>query len=371
MRTLKSFVITPIDEICAAILLISSSLFMANVTTFSPIYFLFVLFNVFLLCYFCCKGKLKTFLDLRFLFFIVFFIGIFRILNYILFKNALKENLFQFFSVLYLPLTLLMLNSFTENCFIKVLKRYFLFTDLFLFADLLFRLVNRTNDFSGILFFYNFKKNGMMFQDSNFTAFLGMINFGTKLYFKTKTKINFFSGITFFLTVLNLSRASWIGLILSICIYIFLNVSTKTKMKLIITGAVFAVSVCLYVLNKKFNDYSFLTKFDIFNATFNTVKNSNIFNLFFGYGVESSKHVLDIGFSAHNYFSRSLVETGIIGSSQYFFLFIVCIFLSKGYALIILLPYLVAGLSMCPSCCPYFFAMIACIIKFELNKWRN
>ena len=370
MRTLKSFVLTPIDEICAAILLISSSLFMANVTAFSPIYFLFVLFNVFLLCYFFCQGKLKTFPDLRFLFFIVFFIGIFRILNYILFKNALKENLLQFFSVLYLPLTLLMLDSFTEDCFIKVLKRYFLFTDLFLFADLLFRFVNRTNDFSGILFFYNFKKNGMMFQDSNFSAFLGMINFGAKLYFKTKTKLKFFSGITFFLTFLNLSRASWIGLILSAIIYIFLKVSPKTKIKLIITGTVFTACICLYVLNKTINDYSFLTKFEIFNATFNSVRNSNVFNLLFGYGVESSKDVLNIGFSAHNYFSRSLVETGLIGILLYFVLFIVCIFISNGYVLIILLPYLIAGLSMCPSCCPYFFAMIACIIKFESNEWR-
>ena len=172
------------------------------------------------------------------------------------------------------------------------------------------------------------------------------------------------------MTFLNLSRASWIGLILSAIIYIFLKVSPKTKIKLIITGTVFTACICLYVLNKTINDYSFLTKFEIFNATFNSVRNSNVFNLLFGYGVESSKDVLNIGFSAHNYFSRSLVETGLIGILLYFVLFIVCIFISNGYVLIILLPYLIAGLSMCPSCCPYFFAMIACIIKFESNEWR-
>ena len=345
-------------------------MFLANITEYSPIYFLFVIACFLFILFFINNNSIYLDNNLRLLICIVFIIGFYRFINYCLFSANFKNNMLQYLSFFYFCGTLILSKRIDKKELSKFVSFYFLVADFFLLFDFGFRFVRRSDSYSGILFFYNFKTNGLMFQDSNFSAFLGMINFGAKLYFKQKLNKNMHIFRTFVLTVLNLSRASWVGMIIAVMVYLFFKANGRKRIYQILFYISCFLIVSFYIFTTKINDYSFLTKFEIFNATFYVINNSSVFNLFFGYGVESSKDILKIGFSAHNYFSRDFIELGFIAVFLHSFLYICIFIVSRGAFSFILFPYLIAGLSMAPSIMPYFFTLAGCILVYEhKNKY--
>lgn len=370
MKKLNYYLFKPVFLYYAFFLVISPCMFLANITPFSPAYFLFAISFLLFVILLVNNSKLYLDNDLRFLIAIILAIGIYRLVNYCIFPSELKNNLLQFLSFFYFFSIIISSKKIDSKTLLKFLYIYFFIADAFLFFDFCFRFIRRSNEYSGILFFYNFKRNGLMFQDSNFSAFLGMINFGGKLYVKYKTNKKTHLFRTIVLTVLNLSRASWVGLIIAILVYTFFKSNKRKRVYQILFYIAIFILVCGYVFTKTITDYSFLTKFQIFDATFNILRNSTLFNFFFGHGVESSKDILDISLSAHNYFSRDFIELGFIAVFLHTFLYICILIVSKGAFAFILFPYLVAGLSMGPSVMPYFFALAGCILLFERkNKY--
>lgn len=359
-----------IPYITAYLFFVFSASFIANISKLSPIYF-----SIFIICYliffylaqiFSKKNYKKNYSIMSIVIFITLVLTLQMFFNSI---SAYFDYLLYIISFLYLPLGLILLNDISFCNLKKIIKSYYFLTSLLLILDFLNRVKFRDNYYVGLQYFYNFKKNGIMFQDSNFSGFLAMINFCFALYLKDN-KIIYFSKIkllTFFLLiVLNLSRAAILASLIGIIYSWFEKKSKKIRLYFFFLFVLIIPFISISLFNLFFNDDSFGTKIAIFEKTFNYLKDASIIQLLFGNGIFSSPKFLVI--SGHNYISQVIVEFGLIIFILQMVLFFSSLIYTKGKSFYIILPYFVAGLSMAPINIPYFYAMIAMIILIEENN---
>ena len=171
----------------------------------------------------------------------------------------------------------------------------------------------------------------------------------------------------FLLFFVNFSRAAILGCFISLCLYWYRKRSIQIKFLLVIFICMFSMFMIPIIINLFLTDYSFFTKTVIARRTIEYLSNATLCQLLFGNGMYTSDFYLK-GIPAHNYISRTIIETGFIELLLEFFLFIQILLASRGMFTFILLPAMIAGLSLFPSIIPYFYAIAAIIIHIEQRR---
>jgi hypothetical protein len=346
-----------------------SGAFLANITIFSPIYFSFIGGMLLLVVYFSFRGKVSCDIEATIVIFIDILVVVYYFIQMILTNSFvhLKDYTIHAFSILYLIFIIIFSRIISRDELINIIKKYMVISNIFLLLDIVWRFYRRDMAYTGIFAFYNYKFNGIMFMDSNFSGFFALINFSFLLYLRDY-KIIFFSRkrifFQFLLIVFNLSRAAIIASLI-LCFYLLFK-KQKIAMKIFIMF-VFVVFINIFLV-LIISDPSFQTKIDIFTKTIEYLRNASVRQLVFGNGLTSS--IIFLGRSAHNYISLLIIEMGFVALLLILLLFFCIYFSTRKVFIYILIPYLSAGLSMAPGVIPYFYAIAGMMHIFQKNGYR-
>jgi hypothetical protein len=133
---------------------------------------------------------------------------------------------------------------------------------------------------------------------------------------------------------------------------------------------VFIISIILLVIAFILlgSDSSFQSKFHILNLFLDFIKTSNIIDFLFGIGFGNTVSYLGIG--AHNFIVAHFVESGLIGFLLLVTFYTSIIFISKNKILIVLLPFLLTGMSLAGHAIPYLYTIFVLIILLEKHKGK-
>lgn len=360
-----------INFLLSYFLLVFSSCFIANISKISPVYISLLLIFAFCLAFAYNLSIKRINKNYKFIFvYVCLFVC--YIFMQMLFTRSLS-NLFDYLlyiiSFFYLFLGILFLTGMTSVEVRNVIKNYFYVSNLLLLLDFFYRFLHRDNSYSGILFIYNFKFNGIMFMDSNFSGFVALINFSFAKYLNDRKIVHFTSlkfFLLFFLILINLSRAAILAALFIILYSWFVTRAKKVRLYLFIFAVLFLILLIPFVFSIFVNDDSFGTKLDIFSKTWRYIKEMSFSQFMFGNGIFTSPDFL--GLSGHNYISQTIIEFGCIVFILQMLLFLILCIYSSGKSLYIILPYLIAGLSMAPITIPYFYVMNSVILLYEKGE---
>ncbi|MFX6101295.1 O-antigen ligase domain-containing protein [Acinetobacter baumannii] len=258
-------------------------------------------------------------------FLISYFLISYLILSLYFFQSDIGMVLNAFLSILVYPIFLYA----TKNNNIKSILYFLNFSILYLALESIYRLLNpvfQINDMvltaeDGSGWFYPYKINSFMFTDSNFVALhiYCLIVVGIIYNLKLQTFL------LCFLMLLTFSRSGIIGSLLFFLMFTFSNNNFFRKIKYFLFVTVFVLSLLFLINTGLINDGSFLSKFYIYDLSFNyMVENFGLVDYIFGVGLANS--FINIGIGAHSIGVILLFETGILGTFLYFLYFLnICI----------------------------------------------
>jgi hypothetical protein len=219
--------------------------------------------------------------------------------------------------------------------------------------------------------FYAFKHNGPMYRLSNAVAchlvtLLFFILWWGKTYKKSMKK-EFF--IILVLIALTFSRASIPAVILGFFYYhFFKNLNWKKSLLVLLTKGIIGV-FALLILRYFINDYSFQSKFLIFDEAWIYYQTASWKNILFGIGFYETGNIMT--YYAHNYFLLFLMETGIIGLILLCTTLFILIKTTNGAAMIVLVPFIIQTSTESNTFLPYFYVVMALIVTLGNGKTLN
>lgn len=170
--------------------------------------------------------------------------------------------------------------------------------------------------------FYPYKLNSFIFQDSNFVA----LHLFCLLVISLSLNLRFKSLILYILIILTFSRSAILGSILFIFLFAILNSRYFKFLKIFIYFLIIIFIIYFAMIFENLSkgyildDGSFLSKFSIINLALNySDKYFLLSDYLFGIGLANSYKLIGIG--AHNILVVILFETGIVGTIIYLFYF--------------------------------------------------
>lgn len=209
--------------------------------------------------------------------------------------------------------------------------------------------------------FYPYKRNSLMFTDSNFTGLMLVCLIGFLYGAKEKFTIPchpiiFF--ILFVLIIFTFSRASIITIVL---FYVFIFGCKKLNIKLLVFLMPLALGITLFYI---YQDGSFQSKLWIIDRYIYLASSISTFDLIVGSGIGSGESVLGIG--SHNLFVLLLVEYGLLGFILMGLIFFFSIISRNSYSAYVIIPFMVNGFSL-GYFLPFIFIYICLLEKLEVT----
>lgn len=165
----------------------------------------------------------------------------------------------------------------------------------------------------------------------------------------------------FLLSILNFltfSRASILTLVL---FYVLIGLSTLGK-RIFFTTCLMFIGF-FYIGNYVISDGSFMSKIYIVDQTWSFLKSTSLTNVLFGIGFGNTFQYLGIG--AHNFVITYLLESGLIGLTFIFLLWWKILRYTKFRAAVIMVPFLVNGMSLASHAIPYLYCVFAIVYTLE------
>lgn len=268
---------------------------------------------------------------------------------------------------IYLSITLISAKLNYKQC-VNIIIRITWIIAIYALIDGVWRLLhpNPEQIFEGNPFFYRFKDNSLMFEDSNFVGATLVVAYGAIRYLATELNIRQKKlGLLIFIsTVLTFSRASIIALVAVEFFCLFWRFNKILKILIII----FFITILMYSFNFLFEDGSFRTKFYIIDLFLNAYPKLSLENKLFGVGLGNSFEFLGIG--AHSVIVVYGFELGLVGTLIQLLIVIFMVIASRGRALFVLFPYYINGFSLTAIAIPSLFFFIG-IITIITSKVRN
>lgn len=325
-----------------------STAYLAKVTSFSPVYFIYILSIIISVFYFFKYPRFVLKTDVC----IVFLLAVYMLITQLSgFKTGEFINIFiSLFSYISIRIMSKRLDlDFVLSVFLFVFKVNVIVLGL----DSMYRILNPTAPTiehenilkdSEDLYFYLYKFNTLMFADSNTTALIALIFLTTLLVLKVKSIDFNFSYVWFFLMVVilisTLSRAAIFAFFLFLLFYYI------RKFNLYITIAICFVS--LFILSFLFflygdfilADGSFKSKVKIISDFFDLFFEKSNLVILFGMGFDKYNELL--GYSTHLLFLNILASTGLVGFLIYLTFFL---YYSIRFSFVFFIPVLLVGLS--------------------------
>ncbi|MFT6985481.1 MAG: O-antigen ligase [Psychromonas sp.] len=273
-------------------------------------------------------------------------------------------------SIGYFILVLLLAHDFQYQKLVILLKRLVQISIPLLLFEAYYRLTHPIYilesgfDYRSVedQFFYPFKLNSVMYQDSNFVATFALVLFFLAFYLKRrfKEKLKLESSLLFIVILLSISRAAILSVLLFIVIFYIFNKKSKVLKMLF-----YLVVIASFIIGLSYiaSDGSFQSKFHLIDLFVTFLTESNLSSLLFGVGYGNTK--LLFGMGAHNFIITHVVESGLIGFTLLSLFWIDCFFSSYKQTSFIMFPFILTGMSLAPHAIPYLYAVFAVIILIE------
>ena len=257
---------------------------------------------------------------------------------------------------------------------IKIIKVLFVISSLVFIIDFIYRMNNARSDFSGLLAFYNFKFNSIMFLDSNWPGFMSMLLFSVLVYLKDNhflksNKILFFS---FLLVIQTLSRAAMASCVAVLLFSRFIRLRKKIKYYIIVIGTPFMIVLVIFMLTK-LTDASFLSKLEILKGMLYYITHFDLHTLIWGNypdACHDSLRFMHVWIGGHLYMTR-YIDFGFITALFEFIIFALLCIYTHFKALYIILPFLIAGISFAPWNLPYMYCLLGLIYVLENSLYKD
>lgn len=260
-----------------------------------------------------------------------------------------------------------------KRCIFKAINFYFYVTIIIGFADFVFRIINRNTLYTGIQYFYNFKLNSLMFTDSNWSGFIFMISFA--FFFYLRDKFNCISSkkllLLFVVVFLTFSRTA------IICSFIVIFLSNFFKLEQRLKSFISFLCIFLFfcgipvIISVFSKDDSFGTKLALMKGLWYYISNFSFEKVFFGSGLRSNGNEAllgNCGYASHLYLVVKILDYGIFGLILDLLFFFEVLRLSKRKFLYVFIPFIFAGLSMCPTNLSFMYVFIGIMIFLEGEK---
>lgn len=356
------------------------SAYITTITKFSPFYFgLFASFLLFFLSFFRISS-IKRNKNKKVLLTFIILIALFSILN-IFITNTYSYSFGIFF--------LLLLNQFSTLYIYSTLKRvnkisvirksihiYYWIAIIIGVCDIIYRYLTRLHSYHGLQYIYNFKMSSLMFTDANWVGFIYMIAFSFFLYlydiYHLVRKSQLYVLFIFVLT--SISRAAFFSSIIVLIYSKFLKSPKKQKKLFLILLAIFSFVGIPFVVDYVLHDDSFQTKLIILKGFSYYLTHTSIQDLFIGFGFQFATSTRAeaamnyCGVIGHLYIVTKMMDFGMIGFALEIIYFIVLLKLTQYRFFYLLLPFLVCGLSMCPTNLSFFYTFAGIMLFLENRK---
>jgi hypothetical protein len=283
----------------------------------------------------------------------------------------------HYMGAIFAPLYLILILIFSKDTSMDYLKnsgqKFIRYSIVILCVEAVLRYGNNLYyiilDSNAYYGFYTFKFNGPMYLTSNAVAchlvtLLFFILWWGRTY-KQSMKKEFF--IVFGLIILTFSRASIPAVILGLFYYYFFkDLNWKKSLLTLFSIGIVGVFVLL-VLRYFITDYSFQSKFLIFEEATLYYKTADIKSILFGIGFYETKNIMT--HYAHNYFLLFLMETGVTGIILLCVTLLIFVKTTNGTAMVVLVPFIIQTAAESITFMPYFYVIMALMIV--LGKTSN
>lgn len=218
---------------------------------------------------------------------------------------------------------------------------------------------------------YPFKVSSFMFQDSNFVGTYSATMFFFCNYLKdvSRRRIRFYKVMFGVLSVLTMSRAAILGILLVVLIRYFFKKMKTNFLFIIGIGLPFFILFLIYLFQVVANDDSFLSKFFILEQALAYWKSADWNHCLFGVGFANAKYYLGIG--SHNLLVTYLVDAGIIGLLLMVGFQIYYLIQTKGQGWDVILVFFIIGMSLAGHGVPFYYAQLATIMLCSLKSCNN
>lgn len=355
---------------------LSCNIYIAKITSYSPVYFLMLSLNLLSILYFFKIRKIKITVD-------VFVLA--PLLVYLLLTQA--NNLTGEFINLFTALTAYVLirivaQKMTKKKLLEIFYLYFKFTVVILFLDTCYRLLNPgapTPEHEMILMkndgisFYLYKFNTLMFADSNTTGLISLIALVSYLSIKGLTPraglCRFWIYSMLLILLLSLSRAAIFTYFLTLVVHYYnkLNVKIKVFATPVFVFVIVALILFIYLY---IEDGSLNSKFYLLNHFYSKFFSLNAKEIIFGVGFDSYEEFM--GMSSHLLFLTVFLSMGLIGFALYVLFFI---HYSVKYSFLLIFAVTVVSMSyFLYAGSPFLFvpmALIASLLEKENKLYEN
>lgn len=278
-------------------------------------------------------------------------------------------------SILYFVVIASYGNLVPEEKRTKYIRYFIILSVCILVAECIWRLTHPEEDFKiyeemgDPRWIYQYKFGGLMYVDSNAVAIHIVIVLFYILYRQVYFKERHATVVIILLILLffTISRAAWIGTFIG---FLYLRYLHKKGSMAFITGigvvVIILTVVAIFLAQEIRNDLSFISKTDILKTTVDYFSRVSTKDLFFGVGFSNSEQAL--GVYAHNFIMVFLIESGIIGLTFIFLLFVYFINITGSRAYVILIPFLITTLSATITFIPYFYLVMALLYIDNKNS---
>ncbi|WP_160317709.1 hypothetical protein [Pseudobacteroides cellulosolvens] len=252
-----------------------------------------------------------------------------------------------------------------------IISRFFICSILLLMVEAFWRITHPVFNYSEKamnnedLKFYAYKFNSIMYQDSNFVGIFIVTMFFFLLYIDHKTGKRSFKTLFLLLVLcfLTASRASIVALLVFWVIFRFnliirsMRKGQRIYMYLVSINILALAALLVFTLFAK--DGSFVSKFYIIEKTFDFYKNASVTNILFGVGFGNTVQYFGIG--AHNFIIAFLIESGVVGLLFLSIFWIQILRKSSFEALVVMVPFLINGMSLAGHAVSYLYVMYGLI----------
>ena len=367
---------TKIYFIVAFLFIALSNVYITSVSSLSPAYLGIILSIVSLMFFFNDTEKFYKNRKTEVLTLFLFLFFIYLVVDCIVTGNSRELSYYLIYFFFNHFMFILGLYYF-QRCDIqqikKIIKYLYIFSVIIFLVDFVYRVTHSVNKFSGVLAFYNFKYNDLMFLDSNWPGFMAMLLFSLMLYLKdngycTQKKVIFLS---FLLVCQTISRAAIVCCILVLIFSKFLKLNKGTKI-LLLFFCIPILLIMIIVLISKLTDLSFLSKLELIKGMLYYLTHFDLGNLLWGNypdACHDNELFMHTWIGGHLYMTRYIDFGFYAFFFEAFFLVLLC-FYTHYKALYVIIPFIIAGLSFAPWNLPYMYVFLALIFVLEnsLNK---
>jgi hypothetical protein len=337
--------------------------FFINILPLSPVYIIFLIsFSALIASLYKNKDFYYNSMMLISFVFIIYIV----ITQVFIERNQNNSVINVMFSLSLFIVSILALRNLTNAKIINIGRKFVRFSIYLLILESLYRI---SHPHTAEISFYVYKFNSIMYQDSNFVGVfiicLFFFSYYLKRYFSVNLKYEMI--LLVILCFLTFSRASILTLLLfGFTIILYNNWHIIPRKKYIFSFTLVSVMLLILYLS---GDASLLSKFYIIDVTFVFLRETSLYNILFGVGFGNTSEYL--GYGAHNFLVTYLMEAGVLGLIIMIVLLTDILRKTKYRAAIVLIPFLINGMSLAGHAIPFLFAIFSMIYFLEVNKKKD